>query len=146
MSIRAIVGDQDSSGNSDGNSRPLFSLQDKSKREDCLARRLSIRTEGRVILLDEDEISFIRAEANYVRVFAGNESYRFRRAISVVLERLDPRKFAQVHRSIIVNLTKVKQLQPCNSGEFLILLRDGTTLPSSRKHKPALQPLLERTL
>jgi two-component system LytT family response regulator len=146
MSIPAIIGDQESRAHDPADSRQSFHQNDESGLDSCLAHRLSIRSEGRVILVDEDDISFIRAEANYVRIFAGNESYRFRRAIGSVLEKLDSRKFARVHRSIIVNLTKIKQLQPCNSGEFLILLRDGTTLPSSRKHKLALRPLLERTL
>ncbi len=122
---------------------------------DCAAGRkpgsyldeiLSVRCGNRIVLLRKNEILLIKAEANYVRVFANQKSYRVRRSIGTVMEKLDCSSFMRIHRSIIVNLTMIQELQACNSGEFVVVLRNGTTVPSSRSYRHALSPLLDRGL
>ena len=54
---------------------------------------------------------------------------------------LDSTRFIRIHRSFIVNVSRIRELQPCNSGEFIVLLQDGKELPCSRTYRRALQGL-----
>jgi two-component system LytT family response regulator len=108
------------------------------------ARRLVIRAGGRVVFLDYDEIEWIEAAANYVRLHAGKEVHMLRGSIGHLAEKLDPSEFVRVHRSTIVNVRCIKELQPCNSGEFIVVLRSGKQLSCSRGYRAGLQQFIER--
>jgi len=89
-----------------------------------------------------DEIDWIEADANYVRLHVnGKESYLFRKPISKIAAQLDSSRFIRIHRSYIVNVSRIRQLQSCNSGEFIVCLRDGKELPCGRTYRSALQAL-----
>jgi two-component system LytT family response regulator len=109
-------------------------------------RRLSIKTGGRVVFLDMDEIDWIEAAANYVRLNVGKESYLLRAAIGHIAKRLDPSRFVRIHRSTIVNIRKIKALEPCNTGEYIALLSDGKELSCGRSYRLQLQKLIRRKL
>jgi two-component system, LytTR family, response regulator len=104
--------------------------------------RLVIRSAGRVVFLNVEEIDWIEAAANYVRIHTGKESHLMRESIGRMAERLDSSRFARVHRSVIVNVSKIRELQACNSGEYILILRNGKQLPSSRGYRSALEPFL----
>jgi two-component system, LytTR family, response regulator len=108
-------------------------------------QRLVIKAGGRVVFLDVEEIEWIEAAANYVRLYAGKESYLLRGSIGRLAERLDPAQFVRIHRSTIVNIQKIRELQPCNSGEFMVILRNGKELSGSRGYRAVLQELIEKT-
>jgi two-component system, LytTR family, response regulator len=110
------------------------------------ARRLIIKTGGRVVFLGFDEIDWVEAAANYVRIYVGKQTYLLRRGIGDIAERLDPSQFIRIHRSAIVNVHKIKELQPVNSGEYIVILKDGKELPCSRGYRSGLQELIDRTL
>ena len=104
--------------------------------------RLIIKSGGRVIFVPIDEIDWIEAQANYVRLHvAGKDSHLFRQPISKLAEQLDSSRFIRIHRSYIVNVSRISELQPCNSGEFIVLLRNGKELPCSRTYRRALEAL-----
>jgi len=105
--------------------------------------RLVVKSGGRVIFLDTDEINWIEASANYIKVHAGKESYLVRESIGRISERLDAARFVRIHRSIIANISSIKELQPCNSGEYIVLLKDGKQLPCSRSYRGGLQQLID---
>ena len=112
--------------------------------------RLIIRSRGRVIIVLMDEIDWIEASANYVRLhLTGKDSHLFRQPISKIAEQLDSARFIRIHRSFIVNVSRIRELQPCNSGEFIVSLRNGKELPCSRSYRHVLRALyspgLERT-
>ena len=107
------------------------------------ADRLVVKTGGRVVFLDVDEIDWIEAAANYIRVHSGKESYLVRESIGGICERLVPGLFVRIHRSIIANICKIKELQPCNTGEYIVVLKDGKELPSSRGYRGELQQLIQ---
>jgi two-component system LytT family response regulator len=107
-------------------------------------RRLVIRAGGRVVFLDYDEIEWIEAAANYVRLHAGKEVHMLRGSIGHLAETLDPSEFVRVHRSTIVNVRCIKELQPCNSGEFIVVLRSGKQLSCSRGYRAGLQQIIGR--
>lgn len=106
--------------------------------------RMVIRAGGRVVFLDLEDVDWIEAAANYVKVNAGKESYLLREGIGRISEKLDPERFVRIHRSIIVNVRKIKELQPCDSGEYIAVLKNGKELSCSRGFRPQLQRLIER--
>jgi two-component system, LytTR family, response regulator len=106
--------------------------------------RLAIRTNGRVVFLNLEEIQWIEAAANYVRLNTGKDSYLFREAISRILERLNPAHFARIHRSAIVNVTRIKELIPVNSGEYVVVLHSGKELSCSRSYRANLHPFIAK--
>jgi two-component system LytT family response regulator len=109
-------------------------------------RRLIVKTGGRVVFLNFDEIDWVEAAANYVRIYVGKQAYVLRKGIGEIAERLDPSQFIRIHRSAIVNAQKIKELQPVNSGEYIVVLKDGKELPCSRGYRSGLQELVDRTL
>jgi two-component system LytT family response regulator len=108
--------------------------------------RLAIRTNGRVVFLNFDEIHWIEAAANYVRLNTGKDSYLFRETISRVSQRLNPAHFVRIHRSMIVNVRKIKELIPVNSGEYVVVLHTGKELSCSRGYRANLQHLIGSNL
>jgi two-component system LytT family response regulator len=104
--------------------------------------RLVIKSGGRVVFIPMDEVEWIEAAANYVRLHVtGKTAYLFREAIGRMAEKLDTGRFIRIHRSYIVNIEKIKELQPCNNGEFMVLLRNGKELPCSRYYRHGLEAL-----
>jgi two-component system LytT family response regulator len=106
--------------------------------------RLVIRAKGRVIFLNLDEIDWVEAAANYVRLNVGKESYFFRETISRIAERLNPNLFIRIHRSTIVNVRKIKELIPVNSGEYIVILKTGKELSCSRGYRAGLQSVIDK--
>jgi len=109
-------------------------------------RRLVIRAGGRVVFLDLDEVDWIGAAANYVKLSVGTNSYLLREGIGRISDRLDPGRFVRIHRSTIVNVSKIKELQPCDSGEYIAVLKNGKELACSRGYRAELQRLIEENL
>jgi two-component system, LytTR family, response regulator len=104
--------------------------------------RLSIKSAGRITFLSVDEIDWIEAADNYVHVHAGRESHLLHATMSSLESRLDPNKFLRIHRSTIVNVGRIKELQPMFHGEYRIILKDGAQLTSGRSYRESLQKLL----
>jgi two-component system LytT family response regulator len=116
----------------------LADLQARPKR----LERLVIKAGGRVFFLRADEIDWVEAAANYVRLHVGKETHLLRETINGLAERLDPEKFLRIHRSTIINLERIKELQPWFHGDYVVILRDGTQLTSSRSYREELHKLL----
>jgi len=106
--------------------------------------RLVIREKGRIVFLDLDQIDWIEASANYVRLNVGKESHLVRETISGMSERLNRNHFVRIHRSTIVDIRKIKELIPVNSGEYVVVLRNGKELSCSRGYRAALQSVIDR--
>ena len=100
--------------------------------------RLMIREAGRLFFLRTDEIDWIESEGNYVRLHAGGASHQLRETLSRLESQLDPGRFLRIHRSTIVNLDRVKEIQPLFHGEHRVLLADGTELTLSRGYRDRL--------
>jgi two-component system LytT family response regulator len=108
--------------------------------------RLIVRSGGHVIFLKTDEVDWIEAAGNYVRLHIGKEAHLLRETMSDIQGRLDPDQFIRIHRSTFVNLDKIKELQPWFHGEYVVILRDGTQLTMSRSYKSYLPELLGKSL
>jgi len=108
--------------------------------------RLVIKAGGRITFLSTREINWIEADDKYVHLHTGKVNPMVRQTLSAMEAQLDPKKFRRVHRSAIVNVERIKELQPMFSGEHSILLEDGTKLTLSRNYKEKLFELLGRPL
>ncbi len=104
--------------------------------------RLVVKSGGRVFFLRTDEIDWIEAAGNYVRLHLGEESHLFRETMNGMETRLDTRRFVRIHRSRIVNSERIKELQPWFNGEYVVILRNGTRLTLSRGYREKLQEQL----
>jgi two-component system LytT family response regulator len=97
--------------------------------------RIMVKTGDRWVLVKTSEIKWIEAEEDYVRLQVDGASYLVRHTMSWILARLDQEQFKRIHRSTIVNLDFVQELQPWNSGDLLVIMRDGTRLTLSRTYR-----------
>jgi two-component system LytT family response regulator len=104
--------------------------------------RLVVKSGGRVFFLRTEEIDWIEAAGNYVRLHMGEESHLFRETMNNIEARLDASRFMRVHRSRIVNTERIKELQPAATGEYVVVLQNGTRLPLSRGYRDKLQEQL----
>ena len=126
--------------------RRLLALVNDIKTEPGPTRldRLVVKSGGRVFFLRTDEIDWIEAAGNYVRLHLGEESHLFRETMNRMEARLDGRRFVRIHRSRIVNTERVKELQPWFNGEHVVVLQNGTRLTLSRGYREKLQEQLKR--
>ena len=107
--------------------------------------RLAIKSAGKVLFLKVDEIDWVEAADNYVNVHVGNQSHLHRETMAALEGRLPAEKFMRISRSTIVNLERIKELQPLFHGEYAVILRDGTRLTLSRSQREKLNLLLGKT-
>jgi two-component system LytT family response regulator len=108
--------------------------------------RLVIKAGGRITFLNTCEIDWIEADDKYVHLHTSKANPMVRQTLTAMEAQLDPQKFRRVHRSAIVNVERIKELQPLFSGEHSILLDDGTKLTLSRNYKDKLFELLGKPL
>jgi two-component system, LytTR family, response regulator len=106
------------------------------------AQRVVVRSEGRIRLVAVDDIDWIEAADNYARLHAGPERHLIRETMTSLEARLDPARFARIHRSTIVNLDRIRELQPTFNGEYAVLLHTGAKLTLSRGYRDALRERL----
>ncbi len=111
-------------------------------REQYLERMVA-RINGRILILRVDEIDWIEAAANYVRVHIGPKQYLVRETMTNLEARLDPERFLRIHRSIIVRKDRIKELEPLFQGDYSLVLSDGTRLTSSRGYRDKIQLFLQ---
>lgn len=104
--------------------------------------RLMVKTTGRVIFVRTDEIDWIEAYDNYVRLHTGGKAHLLRQTMNELEASLNPEQFARIHRSTIVNLDRVRELHPHFNGESVVILHDGTELKLSRSRKDGFEQLL----
>jgi two-component system LytT family response regulator len=124
--------------------RRLLALVNDIKPEPSKLERLVVKSGGRVFFLRTDQIDWIEAAGNYVRLHLGEESHLFRETMTRMEARLDTRQFVRIHRSRIVNTDRVKELQPWFNGEYVVVLQSGTRLTLSRGYRDKLQEQLKR--
>jgi two-component system LytT family response regulator len=115
--------------------QPFESLLAEIRREQPTPDRFLVRTGERYVLVKAATIQWIEAEDNYVRLHVEGESHLMRQTMAGILERLDPKQFRRIHRSAIVNLDFIKELQPWTGGDMLVIMRDGTKLTLSRTYR-----------
>jgi two-component system LytT family response regulator len=126
--------------------RRLLALVQDLKPEQPRFDRLVVKSGGRVFFLRTQEIDWIEAAGNYVRLHLGEESHLFRETMNGMESRLDSRQFVRIHRSRIVNTERIKELQPWFNGEYVVILRNGMRLTLSRGYRERLQDQLGKPI
>jgi len=106
--------------------------------------RLIVKLGGRTVFLGVGDVDWIEAAANYAEIHAGTEMYRTREPIGRIEKRVIEWGFARIHRSVVVNLAKIKEISCCNSGEYIVRLKNKKELPCSRKYNKAIRALLNK--
>jgi two-component system LytT family response regulator len=109
------------------------------------ARRLVVPTSTGDLVLDVDEIDWIQAEDYYAAVHARGRRHLIRESLASLEQRLDPSRFIRVHRSAIVPLDRVREMRSASTGERVLVLRDGTRIPVSRRRREQVAELIRRT-
>ena len=119
--------------------RHILELLEELKTGPRHLERLVIKNGGRVFFLNVDDVHCIESEGNYVRVYDNQKAYLLRETISSLEEQLDPRQFRRIHRSAIVKIDKIKEMQPWFHGEYRVIMENGKQLTLSRNYRSNFQ-------
>lgn len=103
--------------------------------------RLVVRKLNREFILDVADIVRIESDGNYVTIHANGTTYPQRGSLAGLSKRLDGRRFVQIHRSQIVNIDHVREIQPWDHGDYRVLLKDGSVVNFSRRYRARLEHL-----
>ena len=101
--------------------------------------RIAIRDRDRVLFVDVSDVDWIGADGDYVRIHTGGKSHLVRDTMAAMEQRLDAAMFVRIHRSTIVNVSRIRELRPYSSREYAVILRDGTKLRLSRRYRDRLR-------
>lgn len=120
----------------------LDDVKDRRKALD----RIIIKSGGRVFFVRTDEIDWIEAAGNYLRLHVGETMHLLRDTMNGVETKLDTSQFVRIHRSTIVNVERIQELQPWFHGDYVVILRNGTQLTLSRSYRAKFQELFGNSL
>jgi two-component system LytT family response regulator len=129
----------------DASRRLLALLEDRRETRKPL-ERLVIKSAGRVSFVRVEEIDWIEAAGNYLRLHAGKETHLLRDTMNRLESKLNASQFVRIHRSTIVNLESIRELQPSFHGDYAVVLRNGTELTLSRSYRDKVQEALGNSL
>ena len=128
--------------------RQLMSLLEAAKpvHQQSSVERLVLKSGGRVFFLRVEELDWIEAAGNYVRLHAGKETHVMRESMNSLEQRLDPNRFIRIHRSTMINIERVKELRPLFHGDYEVTLHDGARVTLSRSYRDRLSHYLKSDL
>jgi len=113
----------------------MSQLLEMTRKKDGYLDRLVVRSGSSVFFIKAEDIDWLEASRNYVKIHCGAEVKTMRETISALEERLDPEKFVRIHRSTIVNLDRIRKIEPGFGSESVAELEDGTRLMISRAYR-----------
>jgi two-component system LytT family response regulator len=120
-------------------------MEDLRKRR-SYSDRLAIRGDGRVRLIDVQTIDWIEAADKILRIHTGKVIVETRASMSAIEIDLDPARFARIHRSIIVNVKRVREIQPWFRNDYVVILADGTKLRTGRAYREEIRRMMHGQL
>ena len=126
MSVREIHGQK-------GIVREMFVQQ--------AAPRIAFKVKRRILFLELDEIVAVQAEGNYVSLQHRPRPYLLRESLSSIAEKLKPYGFIRIHRSVVVNISAVEEIQPLPTGEYRLRVKGGKEYLVTRRYKRSLRDL-----
>ena len=107
--------------------------------------RIAVKSDRGVTLLPATDIHWVEADGDLVKLHTGRGTHVLRTTMADIEGRLAPRQFARVHRSVIVNIDCIQEIQPMFKGDYVIVLKSGAKLRSSRAHRADVQALIRGT-
>jgi two-component system LytT family response regulator len=126
--------------------RQILDLLPEMRRVSPGRDRVLVKASGRIYFVRAADIDWCEAAGNYVRLHVGLQTHLVRDTMAHVEADLDPAQFVRIHRSAIVNVDRIQELQSTFGGEYVVLLRGGTRLTLSRGYREGLQSRLGRSL
>src|SRR5215468_471615 len=128
--------------------REMFVQQDAHANADVsagprLAPRIAFKAKGSILLLDLADIVAVQAEGNYVSLRHRPNPYLVRESLSSMAKKLKPYGFIRIHRSVVVNISAVEEIQPLPTGEYRLRLKDGKEYLVTRTYKDNLRDLAQ---
>lgn len=128
-----------------GEARLLDQPQDRAAEPRSeYTERFLVKMLGKEFLVSVNDVEWLEASGNYVNLHVGNRAYPLRGTMTGIEQQLDPARFSRVHRSNIVNLDQISEIEPLETGDARIRLKSGVVLPCSRRFRTALREQLEQ--
>jgi two-component system LytT family response regulator len=115
----------------------------KNKTEEKYLTKFVIKSAGKISFINVDEINYIEADGNYLTLHTANSKSLYRDTITNIAEKLNPEIFIRIHRSYIVKIENIKEMQSHFNSEYIITLKDNTKLKSGRSYKAEVEKLLK---
>lgn len=120
-------------------------IKNVGAKNDYLERFL-IKQSGRLVYVKTDEIELVKSDDKYVLIYVKGKSYLVRQTLGAMKTELDPRRFVQIHRSAIINIEKIQELESAANGDYTVVLENGARIPVSRSFKDDLFRVLGEPL
>lgn len=117
----------------------LLALIDRLDAPPRYLTRFALKIGARTRFLEVAEVDYFEAETNYVRIHVGDRSHLMRETLTALAGKLDPARFLRVHRSLIVNKTRVNEVESLFAGEYVLFLSTGRKLTTGRTYRAAVQ-------
>jgi len=121
--------------------RALVARMDRDLAPPEYVDRLTVAENGRIFLIDVDEIDWIAASGNYALLHTLRRTYEIRQTLTELEAKLNPREFLRIHRSTIVNIRRIKEIQPWFRGHHVVILKNGQELRMSRYQREVAEKL-----
>jgi two-component system LytT family response regulator len=125
----------------EGTSRQILSLLETIAAPHRSVKRLAVRSAGKTVFVDVGDVDWIEGAENYVKLHVGRMAHLVQVAMSTLEKSLDPEAFLRIHRSIIVNVGHIQELEPALHGEYMVTLQNGVRLRSGRTYHEKLKAL-----
>jgi two-component system LytT family response regulator len=127
----------------EGDRRQILALLDELRATRGFRERLVIRVGERAFLQPVADIDWLEADGKYVKVHAGQRTHTIRETMTQLAEMLDPRRFLRISRSAIVNVDRIREIQPWFRGEYVVIMQSGAEVTSTRGYRDTLKALLD---
>ena len=124
--------------------RPLEALIEAMRSEQTALDRIAVKADGRVVFIRVNDIDWIEADDDLVRIHTGKLVHAHRSTLTHLEERLPASKFLRVHRSTLVNVDRIREIQPWFQGDWVLILADGTRLHSGKSYRSKVREYIER--
>jgi two-component system, LytTR family, response regulator len=122
-------------------SRQILSLLETIAAPRRFLKRLAVRSAGKTVFVEAEAVDWIEAAENYAQLHTGSAAHLLHVTMNTLEKSLDPEVFLRIHRSLIVNVKRIKELQPALHGEYVITLLNGVRLQSGRGYNEKLKAL-----
>lgn len=124
----------------------IAALLEEMRPQKSYLKRIMVKSGGRLYFLRTADVDWVEAAGNYVRLHVGGESHLLRETMNGLEAKLDPERFLRIHRSTIVNIEKIKELQPWFHGDYVVILKDERQLTMSASYREKLDELRGRAM
>src|SRR5262245_32232216 len=121
--------------------RQIISLLETMTTSARFLKRVAVKSAGKITFVNIADVDWIEAEENYVQLHVGRTSHLLHGTLNALAKLLDPEMFLPIHRSVVINVTRIQSLEPAGHGEYFVTLQSGIRLRSGRTYNEKLKDL-----